>query len=170
MARAVRVLLTIFGATILSGCFNRTFVVFPELDVQVTDRAGAGLTDASLKFYAWSYPHRRLDAEASYSGDAEGRISSPEEVDSETVAPLLPHGVSEHHWSFCVTVPGYRTLIGSLGDLVSGEALRLILPLTSGESAPVCDDYRGLHTHRGAPRADIAAQNAKLSGVYEVVE
>lgn len=167
MARALRVLVVISTLS-LSGCFNRAFVVFPKLDVRVTDRGGVGLADASLTFYAWSHPHSRLDAEASYSGDAEGRISTPEEVDSETVTPFLPHGVAEHHWTFCVSVPAYRTLIGSLENLVPGETVKLTLPLTPGESSPVCSDYRSLSTHQGKPREDITAQNAKLRGVYEV--
>ncbi len=85
-------------------------------------------------------------------------------------APLMLHGVSHNYLSFCVNAPSYRTLVGTLENFVPGETIRLSLPLTPGESAPVCNDYRRLHTHQGEPRADIAAQHAKLSGVYEVVE
>ncbi len=166
MFARVRALLLL--GTLLSGCYSETFVVFPQWDVQLTDRSGAALADVSLYAYAWSQPHSRLDAEATYRSDAAGHISGAERLDSKITSPFVLHGVSYSYLSFCVSAPGYQTLIGTLSDLEPGQPLTLILPLSPGESVAVCDDFDEVRFSSGERREDIAAQNGKFSSIYEV--
>lgn len=147
--------LLLLGMLLLTGCYSETFVVFPQWDVLPKDRSGAVLTGVSLHAYAWSQPHSRLDAEATYRSSATGHISAAERLDSKITAPFVLHGVSYSYLSFCVSAPGYRTLIGTLADLEPGRPLTFTLPLSPGESFAVCDDF-GEFALAGASGATIS--------------
>lgn len=93
---------------LLSGCIpmKKTFIVRPESSIRVVDGAGAPIEGASVKLVRNKYPYGRHDADWTATTNAKGEVSFSKEEKTETVYPLMMHGVPGYGFVACVESPG----------------------------------------------------------------
>jgi hypothetical protein len=161
-------------AALLAGCVPQAVVTQPALRLHLSNEAGEPV-DAEVTLHWWEYPHRRQRSVSAVSTDAGGTATFTETVATETMMPLMPHGIPAYNWTFCIEAAGYKTLIGTVRDVEPGDAIEVNLTLHPGESFPVCENFDQLPFHRGTPIDDLdvsggSGDGSQVHGVYEVEE
>lgn len=109
-----------------------------------------------------------MRAKSVYQSDASGSLRIVETTQVITSLLLLPHGVKDYNWTFCVEKEGFLTVIGTVYDAYPGEKMEIWITLRTGERADVCNDYDNIHYHEGVPIPEIKTNGGVVSGVYEV--
>jgi hypothetical protein len=157
----------LLAAVLLAGCVPQVVVTQPHLLLHIQNEAGEAIP-AQVTLYWWEYPHRRQRGVTVVPADGHGTAAFTETVAAEVLMPLVPHGVPAYNWSFCVAVPTYKTVIGTVSSVEPGATVQITLPLHPGETHPVCEDYARLSNHPGTRRAEVEFSGADVHGVYEV--
>jgi hypothetical protein len=166
----MRYLITISLLLVLNACIvQRTIVRQPNLSLHILDSSQNPVSNAKMYVYWWSNPYSRLQESYEFLTDASGFIKTNEILQTDTAYPFMLHGVQEYHHSLCIEMPDYRTLLMTL-NVLPGEKVKLELPLTLGESIPVCGDFETMYGHAGTPRPDIPSQHPSVQAAYEVTE
>jgi hypothetical protein len=159
-------LLLLNACLVLNACVvQRNVVRQPELSLHITD--GTSPLTAKVYLYWMSNPYSRLEQAQTLSTDAQGNLQLEQVLQNDTAYPLLLHGVSEYQHRLCLEAQGYRSLLVTLVAL-PGDAIRLDVPLSAGESLGACSSYDTLNNHPGLPRPDITAQHESIQGAYDI--
>ncbi len=110
--RLRRAIVATAAIAVTPGCcpipWLRTVSVRPELTVEVTDAHGAPVAGAEVvvrRFVAAPGPEDALNRWTATTGP-DGRITLPAIEETETVLPLMMHGVPWYGWEACVQAPG----------------------------------------------------------------
>jgi hypothetical protein len=166
----MKYLISILLLLTLNACvIQRAIVRQPELSLQVLDSSQNPIPNAKVYLYWWSNPYSRVQARYEFSTDLNGRVTTKEIVQSDTAYPFILHGVQEYHHSLCIEMPDYRTVLLTL-IVLPGDKITLELPLSSGESIAVCDNFETVYNHPGEARPDILSQHPSIQAAYELTD
>lgn len=125
----------VIALAVLSGCIpmRKTFVMRPEATVRVVDSDGAPITSASVVLVRNKYPYGSRDARWSAKTDAKGEVSFSREEETQTVYPLMMHGVPGYGFVVCADAPGYAGKQEHLSLPESGPPPPVVLKLVDGD-------------------------------------
>lgn len=125
----------VLAFAVLMGCIpmKRTFVMRPGGTIQVVDAKGAPIESASVTLTRNKYPYGREDAVWHVKTDAKGEVSFTREENTQTVYPLMMHGVPGYGFVACAEAPGYAGKNGSWMLPEEGPQPPLVLKLAEGD-------------------------------------
>lgn len=153
----------------LSGCLpipmKKTFVMKPGGVVRVTDDKGAPLVGAKVVLTRIKYPYGRHDTEWTAVTDAKGEVSFAREEKTETVYPLMMHGVPQYAFAACAEAAGYAGTPGHWSVPEDGAAFPpLELKLPEGERP--CEPRKGELTAPPPGKAQLLSRVRKEADVW----
>ena len=109
MGRPARLLVLALPLPLAVGCIpmRKTYVLRPDGIVRVVDGKGAPIAGARVSLIRHRHPHGRNDAEWRTTADARGEVAFTREERTQTVFPLMMHGVPAYSFVACAEAPGY---------------------------------------------------------------
>jgi hypothetical protein len=122
---------------LLSGCipWRREALVQPALQIRVTSPDGKPLPGARILFVAASNPHGVLHHALELRTDEQGVATLDEERQTETIYPLMMHGVPFYYWTWCVEKDGYVPEVRGIQSPPETPVQTVVLqPGSSGKS------------------------------------
>ncbi len=125
----------VLAFAVLMGCIpmKKTFIMRPGGTIQVVDAKGAPIASASVTLTRNKYPYGREDAQWHEKTDAKGEVSFTREENTQTVFPLMMHGVPGYGFVACAEAPGYAGKSGSWMLPEEGPQPPLVLKLAQGD-------------------------------------
>jgi hypothetical protein len=129
MNRIRAVAFALFAASVLAGCipWRREALVQPALEIQVVDPDQRPVAGAAVLFLAASNPHHVLHHVLRLETDQQGRVLLEERRESETVYPLMMHGVPFYYWAWCVEKQGFVPAVREIHEPEAGPVQTLVL-------------------------------------------
>jgi hypothetical protein len=135
MRRLCRAALGLAAAAATSGCipWHREVVVQPALEFRVVDPQQRPVPGARILFIAGSNPHHVLHHSLRLEADEQGRAVLEQQRETETIYPLMMHGVPFYYWAWCVEKDGYAPAVHELHDAKAPGLQTVVLqPGTGG--------------------------------------
>lgn len=138
--------MTLFGllTTLLAGAcipWSREVLVQPTMKMTVVDSDKRPIPGASVLFVSGSNPHHKLHHALRLTTDEQGRVHLEAKLESETVYPLMMHGVPFYYWGWCVEKTGYTPAVYQ--EHQPDESMDVTVVLQPGETAAACQNTGG---------------------------
>lgn len=103
-----RIFYALVMTTALSGCIPRYATIRPHYEVDVLNRDGKPLTNATLWLQTIRFPPTIQDPPEPFHADAEGHIKVEKRARWSPIVFWI-HGTEQFEWSWCIEAPGYLT-------------------------------------------------------------
>jgi hypothetical protein len=132
--RVGRAGLVLVAAAALAGCipWQREVLVQPALEFLVVDPQQRPLPGARILFVAGSNPHHVLHHTLRLETDQTGRAAIEAQRETETIYPLMMHGVPFYYWTWCVELDGYAPAVHEMHDPKAPPLQRIVLEPGAG--------------------------------------
>ncbi|WP_409429839.1 membrane lipoprotein lipid attachment site-containing protein [Kosakonia sp.] len=130
-----RIFFSLCAILILSGCIPRYATIRPGYDVDVRNREGEPIPNATLWVRTGRSPPGYFPPPEQFQSDAQGHIHVEKKSRWEKIIFFI-HGTNFYRWSWCIEAPGYTPRSGV------GEAIRSPLILASTGQTERCPDAK----------------------------
>ncbi|AMO48555.1 Hypothetical protein AKI40_2150 [Enterobacter sp. FY-07] len=132
-----RMLFSLCLLLMLSGCLPRYAMIRPGYDIDVRNREGESLPNATLWVRTGHSPPGYFPPPESFQADAQGHIHVEKKSQWEKSIFFL-HGTHFYRWHWCIEAPGYMPRSGD------GEEIRsplILTPTAQTERCRYAEDY-----------------------------
>lgn len=125
----------VIALVVFSGCipWRKTFTMRPPTAVRVVDASGGPIAAATVVLVRNKYPYGSRDATWHAKTDLKGEVSFTREEETQTVYPLMMHGVPGYGFVVCADAPGYAGKEQHLSLPEEGAPPPVVLKLVDGD-------------------------------------
>ena len=142
-------------------------VTMPQMSITVVDEDGTAVPGADVVIEHRTEPHGQLHARTELLTDADGRLSTRLEMETERILPLCMHGVPWHRHYVCVNHPGATPVILEVESTEETVRATIALRRDPSNTHDCSQDLDHLELMSRTDRPDVLTDAAHVTSAGE---